>query len=68
MTFDLLTITCIGLFGALALITWLSEPKRSREPNMDLAMLCVLAGTMLAYVSNSLPLFTLGWAITIVPY
>ena len=68
MTFDLLTISSSILFASLALITWLSDPRRGREPGMNFSMLCVVTGTLLAYSSSALPLFALGWAITIVPY
>jgi NADH-quinone oxidoreductase subunit M len=66
--FDPLTLTSIVLFVALALITIASMPKQDREQGQLASVVCITAGTILAYASASLPLFALGWAITAVPY
>jgi NADH-quinone oxidoreductase subunit M len=68
MIFDPLTITSLSLYAALAAVTLLSLPARDREPGQMKALLCIIAGTLVAYSSASLPLFAAGWTLTVVPY
>jgi NADH-quinone oxidoreductase subunit M len=66
--FDSLSITSAIFFAALTAINLLARPKRDREPRQTYAFLCIAAGTLLAYFADNLPLFALGWVITIIPY
>jgi NADH-quinone oxidoreductase subunit M len=68
MIFDLLSLTSMALYMALALATFASLPKRDREPTQLLSLGCIVMGTLLAYSAASLPLFAAGWALTVVPY
>jgi NADH-quinone oxidoreductase subunit M len=68
MIFDLLTLSSMALFTALALVTLATMPKRDREPTQLASLGCIVAGTLIAYSAADLPLFAAGWALTVVPY
>jgi NADH-quinone oxidoreductase subunit M len=68
MIFDLLSLSSIALYLALGAITLATQPQRDREPGRMVALAFIAGGTLLAYCAASLPLFALGWTLTIVPY
>jgi NADH-quinone oxidoreductase subunit M len=68
MIFDSLALISMALYAGLALVTFASLPKRDRGSAQYASLFCIVGGTLLAYASASLPLFAVGWALTIVPY
>jgi NADH-quinone oxidoreductase subunit M len=68
MILDPLALTSIALFLCLALVTIASMPKRDRKPGQMASLGCIVAGTLLAYVAPNLPVFAVGWTLTILPY
>ena len=66
--FDSLTAIAMAIFAGLSLATFIGAPRRDRERAQLSTLAFITVGTLLAYSSASLPLFTLGWLITVIPY
>jgi len=59
---DALALTSLATFLLLCGVTWALAPKTNRA-----SLLCLVAGTALAYIAGSPLVFAAGWVISLVP-
>ncbi len=65
---DSLALVSMGSFAILWAVTVAAAPRRDREGSKLLELICLLAGTLLAYAAAEVPVFLAGWAITVWPF
>ena len=65
---DSLALVSMGSFAVLWAITVAAAPRRDREGPCRWELLCLLAGTLLAYAAAELPVFLAGWMLTGLPH
>ena len=62
---DSLALVSMGSFALLWAITVAAAPRRDREGSKLVELITLLAGTMLAYAAAEIPVFLVGWAVTV---
>ena len=65
---DSLALVSMGSFAILWAVTVASAPRRDREGAGRWELICLLAGTLLAYAAADIRVFLAGWALTVWPY
>lgn len=65
---DSLALVSMGSFAVLWAVTVAAAPRRDREGPGRWELVCLLAGTLLAYAAAELPVFLAGWTLTVLPY
>jgi len=65
---DSLALVSMISFAILWAVTVASAPRRDREGTGRWELICLLAGTLLAYAAADIWVFLAGWALTVWPY
>ncbi len=65
---DPLNTVTMALFAAITLSTIVFAPRRDCTPKFLSSTLVTLAATTMAYASGNLILFTIGWALGLLPF
>lgn len=65
---DSLALVSMSSFAVLWAVTVAAAPRRDREGPGRWELICLLAGTLLAYAAAELPVFLAGWTLTVLPY
>ena len=62
---DSLALVSMGSFALLWAVTVVAAPRRDREGSKLVELITLLAGTLLAYAAAEIPVFLVGWAVTV---
>jgi len=65
---DSLALVSMGSFVILWAISVAAAPRRDREQSGLWELICLLAGTLMAYAAADIYMFLAGWLLTVWPY